>query len=1039
MDYLSNLLGKKKGSSSPPSSSRGGGHSNNNSDAAAAVAAPPETTSFLESKQQVDSSIHNNNNTVISMGGQDAPPTATLKNEAGYAAATAATTSVGSTAAAATSAAAAASSPAISTTNTPTKKKLIAMMTDSSTKTVRVSVNNEEVVITARDLEEDCQQENSVAGVVEGRAGGEGGMLTMMGEGMERSTTSVSTSSNELLGGGPKNGGIMESNYSRQNNIASDNATVGGPPLSRQTSTSSNDGVVVATNAAGGAAATNGENGGTSTSANNNSAAPPSSTSNEQRPDGTRKEASLLLGIAENLIGIPGVDEDGNPKREPGGDLSTLPSSMTSFLDMLTEDQRRKRHRYIPAVEGFRRLYKNEIKVDMAAARVLNRKRREFDPNATTVEDIGVLEENDAVEREKAEKEADAMMDEVGGGEDGSDNNNSSSNNKNGTSIAASDKDSVPDKMTFIVPSEDALSLANGGRLASLMVNTPLETTAAAGVSTGTPSSYGGGGGGPVPRSPQLVDSLTAFNPPRPQESTAAKTKHRLKRWEANPSEVETDLSNYRKTVQRTRKELQAAENERGRIELVSAVMREHFQKHLIGYKEEIMAVNDQLLETNMACLKAGERYNVGRSMSLRGSGKSMKDVLVTLKGLEDELKNASAGSSSSGGGGGGSTVSSALLSSEKSLDWRVPGVGGVSTPGSKAEMASGWILEGDNVVITPSGEEGQVIEVKVVQALDDKKEDAAGKKQGEDAMDVDKPNESEKKESAVVKSVNGADGKKSADAYALVEKISVRLSNGDVKVLNSSELKFNPKKLPTLTHVNKALGKRWSAMLKTAEAVKHSHDLSAMENYINASFATDDSEDGNDAPVTNDDDCLVASFGSDMLAAPESVRAFPSVIPPDVLEETVRKVVYETTTPRIIPDIPADLKKYESQKEELNRYQATVMQLRHRLGRQKRLRRFNERTLAEGQSRSHKVENLLLEMQMDLKNLKERLHGELSELGISNAVLWNGNENGGDVPREANGESHLATASTPTVAEVGLISNVETTMEPESKRIRVE
>jgi len=995
MDYLSNLLGKKKGSSP----SRGGGSSSISNNSSAEAAPTATTTAFFGEANNI-----NNTNNIKMMGGEDPTnnPTssAAANNEVRYNTLTGVAT---------TAAAAAPSS--ISSPSSTKAKKLIAMMSDSSTKTVRVSVNNEEVVITARDLEEDQESDEDVR--MEEVGGGEQqqqqlGMMTMGdngGVGIERSTSgSTNTSSNDLLG--PKNGG-MESNYSSQNNGSDNNNNAVGPPLSRQTSTSSTNDATAAANGDNGAAAAN------NTTTNNNNAAPPSSTSNEQRTD-SRNEASLLLGIAENLIGIPGVDEDGNPKREPGGDLSTLPSSMTSFLDMLTEDQRRKRHRHIPAVEGFRRLYKNEIKVDMAAARVLNRKRREFDPNAMEED------ENDAVEEEEEE---DAMVDEVGGGEEGSDKNE----------IAASDKDALPDKMTFIVPSEDALSLANGGRLASLMVNTPFENSfksqsSGGGTPAGTTSA-----GGPMPRSPQLVDSLTAFNPPRPQESTAAKTKHRLKRWEANPSEVESDLSNYRKTVQKTRKELQAAENERGRIELVSAVMREHFQKHLIAYKEEIMAVNDQLLETNMGCLKADERYNVARSTRVRGSGKSMKDALVTLTALEDELKTAS------GGVGGGSTACAAL-SSEKSLDWRVPGVGGVSTPGSKAEMASGWILEGDNV-ITPSGEEGQVVEVKVAQAIDDvadKKDDAADKKQGEDAMDVDKPKEDEKKEPAE-KSVKATDGKKSADAYALAEKISVRLSNGDVKVFNSSELKFNPKKLPTLTHVNKALGKRWSAMLKTAEAGKHSHDLSAMDNYINASFATDDSEDGNDAPATNNDDCLVAPFGSDMMAAPESVRAFPSVIPPDALEETVRKVVYETTTPRIIPDMPADLKKYESQKEDLNRYQARVMQLRHRLGRQKRLRRLNERTLAEGKSRSHKVENLLLEMQMDLKNLKERLHGELSELGITNAVLWNGAENGGDGQQEANGATRLATDTDPTVAEVGLINNVETTLEPESKRVRVE
>ena len=802
-------------------------------------------------------------------------------------------------------------------------------------------------------------------------------------------------------------------------------------PLSRQTSTSSimertNDSTTAA------AVAGNDDNGAITTNTNESNAPPrPSSSSTTERTE-SRNEASLLLGIAENIIGIPGVDENGNPKREPGGgDLSTLPASMTSFLDMLTEDQRRKRHRHIPAVEGFRRLYKNEIKGDVAAARVLHSKRREFDPDAVEEKD-DPMEEEGGGETEGGGND-DAMMNEVGGGEENDDG-------KEATTAASSDKDAVPDKLAFIAPSEDAMALANCGRLASLMVNTPFE------------NSFNGGGAGAtskngsVPRSPQLVDSLTAFNPPRPKESSAAKTRHRMKRWEANPSEIEFDLSNWRKTVQKTRNELQAVENERGRVELVSSVLRDQFQKHLIAYKEEVMAVNDQLLETNMGCLKAEETYNVGRSMSLRGSGKSMKDALTTLKALEEELKNASAKS-----GGGGST-DGATVYAKKSLDWRVPGVGGVSTPGSKAELASGWILDGDNV-ITPSGEAGKVTEVKVVAKKDvtsEKSTSTSDKKQGQDAMDVDKPKEGDKNES-VDKSIKVDDGKKSADDFALTQQISVHLSNGDVKKFTSSQLKFNPIKPPKLTHPNKALGKRWRAMLKTAEAGNLSHDLSAMEKYINASFGTDDGEEGNDdapPPTTTDGDNLVAPFGSDMLAAPESIRDFPSVIPPDTLEETVRKVVYETTTPRIIPEIPSDLKKYEAQKEDLNRYQAKVMQLRHRLGRQKRLRGLNERSLAEGKSRSLRVENLLLEMQMDLKNLKERLHGELSELGISNTVLWNGaDENGGatsgDAVPETNGATVPAAAAAsaePVVAaEVGMINNVEAALEPESKRVRVE
>jgi hypothetical protein len=72
----------------------------------------------------------------------------------------------------------------------------------------------------------------------------------------------------------------------------------------------------------------------------------------------------------------------------------------------------------------------------------------------------------------------------------------------------------------------------------------------------------------------------------------------------------------------------------------------------------------------------------------------------------------------------------------------------------------------------------------------------------------------------------------------------------------------------------------------------------------------------------------------------------------------------------------------YESRQEEMNALKGKVLQLRNRLLRQKRLRSLNEQSLIAGKSRSNKVEGLLLEMQMDLKNLKGRLQDELTELG---------------------------------------------------------
>lgn len=86
----------------------------------------------------------------------------------------------------------------------------------------------------------------------------------------------------------------------------------------------------------------------------------------------------------------------------------------------------------------------------------------------------------------------------------------------------------------------------------------------------------------------------------------------------------------------------------------------------------------------------------------------------------------------------------------------------------------------------------------------------------------------------------------------------------------------------------------------------------------------------------------------------------------------------------QVILAIPPSVEKYQSQKEELNRLNIKVLQLRNRLSRQKKIRILNERSLKAGETRSQRVEGLLLEMQADLRCLKERLQDELNELGTS-------------------------------------------------------
>lgn len=160
------------------------------------------------------------------------------------------------------------------------------------------------------------------------------------------------------------------------------------------------------------------------------------------------------------------------------------------------------------------------------------------------------------------------------------------------------------------------------------------------------------------------------------------------------------------------------------------------------------------------------------------------------------------------------------------------------------------------------------------------------------------------------------------------------------------------------------------------------------------------------------EDERSLLPFGSGFIAAPHDIKNYPSLIPLDNLEETVRKAVYEGDGPRVIPTMPAPIKKYELQQEEMNALRGKVLQLRNRLGRQKRLRSLNERSLVAGKSRGHKVEGLLLEMQTDLKNLKQRLQDELNDLGIGNnslpmsssAVPENGNSNDNDMSNSEDG-----------------------------------
>ena len=510
---------------------------------------------------------------------------------------------------------------------------------------------------------------------------------------------------------------------------------------------------------------------------------------------------------------------------------------MTLFLDMLNEEQRRVRHRHIPAVEGFRKLYKSEIKHDMAAARALNKKAKRNDETMMDVDEESKEEssENDVL-AELASANADADK-----------------------------EDALPDRSAFVAPSENTIAFAHCGQLASLMESTPFENSMRGGMAASTL------------RSPQLVESLTAFNPPRPQESTARKTKNRLKRWESNPQDVEKDLLNYKKTVQRTRMELQRAEKEQAQIEAVTSMIRTQYMNHLEAYREEITAIGDQLQDFRSRCFKAAEEFN-GKTISTRGSSKTMRDVFTTLKSLGDEL-----GAKTNGEGDSGRFLFP---------DWRVSGLGGIASAdeeGHNSSLANGWILPGDKVK-TPTGVEGVVFNVHGPSLKKTDKKDSLDKSKDSNAMYVDKP----KKEDEA--KPNNATPVEDMTVPAWV---SVKLADGQIANFSPSELRLHSNTFSCVKDAN--LVKRWDSMKQSAIEIGSAHDYSGMNSQVIASILSrqqEDDKDGSVSPksVTQYDDLRnVVPFGAGIMCAPEQLKDFSSIIPVNELEENVRKVVYES------------------------------------------------------------------------------------------------------------------------------------------------
>ena len=456
--------------------------------------------------------------------------------------------------------------------------------------------------------------------------------------------------------------------------------------------------------------------------------------------------------------------------REP----ATTTAPTTSFLDSLSEEQRRVRTRHLPDVAGFRRLHKSEIKRDMALVRKMLK----------AAKSAGGNKKNFAMD-DGTSNNADAEKMDVNG--IGASEDESQSENENGSvAKTRAGRGHISDlDVASILENPELPNIFSLPFTESPYICTDIEGKMTA--SNAQPSLFS---------SPQVVESITAFNPPRPPESVGPKKMHRLNRWERNPQDVEVDLSNYRKTVERTRQELHKAEDERERIEVVGQHLRVHYMTQLQCMRHEMDLLNESYEATQGQCIKAADLLTCKtRNRGVARGSNAMKDVLSVLKS-RGESYNTDSGSAKST-----STKSSCSL-----------GVGGISENAAPL-LASGWILPGDKVS-TAYGE-GVVANVFGPCILDASlpaptKQTSKGK---------EPPQSQEPMESS---------GKSNGISVIIPPRVCVKLGFGqgyfcpaNLKSLES-----------TLLMSDDQLGKRWMSMIESAQMVKTCIDFAAVENY---------------------------------------------------------------------------------------------------------------------------------------------------------------------------------------------------------------
>jgi len=649
---------------------------------------------------------------------------------------------------------------------------------------------------------------------------------------------------------------------------------------------------------------------------------------------GRSTEAAAVEEKPERIHIRDTFEESPRPKDPPTG---------VSFLvDAMTEEERRTRTRFLPDVDGMHMLRKNEIKDDVALASSL----------PCIVSPSGLLQTRIGRLGNMSGRSTDSM--DIDGDE---------------VTLATNDEITTTIELpssTLTLPS-DAFVAPKGVVVEDADNNIEVKDFE------------------PAAQSPSIVESVMSFNPPRPPESVGGKKKHRMIRWERRPEDIEVDMKNYRRTVQRTRQELQKSEIEYERLEMIDAHLRHHFLNHSELLDQEYNTLQDQLdVEVENLMKESDLVGSRTRSRNLTKVDVVMRDVLTML--TRNEQKD----------------VSMKGVSTDESVSTELsPGVGGLNSQAfidwqrsTKIESMSpcvSWIEPGQQVITLY----GEGIVIAIIPPESPPTNDNVRNLTADNGNKSKLKNNSKQRNHVNEEKLNHINDKNKYDSL-LPLRVKVRLRYGIGVFLASSIVKIES----PARFTDAKLAKRWKGMIDSALEVGPCIDLQGVIPNIektSGEIPSHHEKETKEVSSTDNATSTTKKLNNDFLTVGASLIPtkfgrgnFLHNMKIRDIEETLQNVLYGghgVLGRKSNPGVSNDVRKWEDDEQEFLNLRASVLQLKNALYRQRRIRVLNERTTISMNDRYLRAEELVSEMRSDLKSLKRRLGDELKELGITDEM----------------------------------------------------